>query len=189
MYFRRNRPADDARDEELVQDCLNGQTGAFEVLVDRYQKVLFNLALRIVGRVPDAEDVTQTVFLKAYDHLASFNPDYKFYSWIYRMTVNEALNAAKRKHPDAGVPPDTASDLPTPEEAFRATSITEGVREALRRLNPQDRAIITLKHLEGHSYEEIADMLGIEPKTVKSRLYTARQRLRDILFQSEFREL
>ena len=82
----------DDQDQALVRQCLDGHTRAFEALVDRYQKPLFNVALRMLDDAQDAEDITQTVFIKAFEKLATYDDRYKFFSWIYKMTVNEALN-------------------------------------------------------------------------------------------------
>src|SRR5512135_999154 len=89
----------DEQDRVLVNRCLEGQGDAASDLVDRYQKRLFNIALRMLNNVQDAEDVTQTVFLNAFLKLRTYDPRYKFFSWIYRMAVNESLNVLKRRKP------------------------------------------------------------------------------------------
>ena len=81
----------EAEDRELVEKCCDGDRAAFTELVDRYQKTVFNTALRIVGDPEEAEDVAQSAFLKAYEKLDSYKPQYRFFSWIYRITVNESL--------------------------------------------------------------------------------------------------
>jgi len=83
-------------DAELIVRCLNGSREAFGVLVDRYQRIVFNLALRMVRSYDDAEEIAQTVFVKAFEKIASFNPEHRFFSWIYRMTINESINHLKR---------------------------------------------------------------------------------------------
>jgi RNA polymerase sigma-70 factor (ECF subfamily) len=134
----------------------------------------------MLGNVQDAEDVTQTVFLNAYLKLRTYNPRYKFFSWIYRMTVNEALNTLKRRKPTGTL--EHEFDIRTPEIApDTAVELEDRVGRALMRLKPDDRAVVVLKHFASFSYQEIADVLEIPLRTVKSRLFTARQRLRDIL--------
>lgn len=156
---------------------LAGQRDAASGLVDRYEKRLFNVALRMLGNAEDAEDVTQTVFLNAFLKLRNYNPKYKFFSWVYRMTVNESLNTLKRRKRTVtleAAPPVPASGT----AADRAAEVQDLVGKALMRLNPDDRAVVVLKHFASFSYDEIAEVLEIPARTVKSRLYTARERLR-----------
>jgi len=172
--------AADEQDRALVRGYLEGRGDAAGGLVDRYQKRLFNLALRMLDNAQDAEDVTQTVFLNAFLKLRTFDPRYRFFSWIYRMTVNESLNVLKRRkrtvtlEDEPGIAaPDVAPD--------GATELQDQVGRALRQLKPDDRAVLVLKHFVFFSHEEIAEVLGIHVKTVKSRLFTARERLRVVL--------
>jgi len=172
--------ATDEQDRALVKRCLEGRGEAFGGLVDRYQKPLFNVALRMLNNVQDAEDATQSVFLNAYLRLRSYNPKYKFFSWIYRMTVNESLNALKRRKRTETL--DQAHELRAPGTApDRAAEVQDLVGKALMNLKPDDRAVVVLKHFVSFSYQEIADVLDIPVQTVKSRLYTARERLGNTL--------
>ncbi len=169
--------ADDELDRALVRQCLNGERDAAGGLVDRYQRPLFNIALRMLGNVQDAEDVTQTVFGNAFIALRSYDPKFRFFSWIYRMTVNEALNQLKRRR--RMVTLEEQSDLPVPGiTPDRAAETEDRVRKALMDLKPDDRAVVVLRHFVSFSYEEIADVLEVPVRTVKSRLFTARDRLR-----------
>lgn len=165
----------DDEDRELVRRYLAGHRDAAGGLVDRYQARLFNVALRMLGDAQDAEDVTQTVFLKAFVKLGSYDPKYRFFSWIYRLTVNECLNALKRRKrtvtlEDVIAAPATESDV--------VAEAQDRVGQALMRLKPDDRAVVVLRHFVSFSYERIADVLDIPVRTVKSRLFTARERLR-----------
>jgi len=145
--------------------------------VDRYQRRLFNVALRMLGNVQDAEDVTQTVFGNVFASLGSFDPKYRFFSWIYRMTVNESLNTLKRRK--RLVTLGDHLDIPAPgSENDTAAEADDRVGKALMDLKPDDRAVVVLRHFVSFSYEEIADVLEVSVKTVKSRLFTARERLR-----------
>lgn len=177
-----DRTAADALDRELVRRCLGGDSEACSDLVDRYQRRLFNVALRMLGNVQDAEDVTQTVFFHAFDSLKSYDPKYRFFSWIYRMAVNESLNALKRRKQMVTL--DDGLDIPTAGTAADDTlEVDDRVEKALMGLKPDDRAVVVLKHFVSFSYEEIADVLGVPVKTVKSRLFTARERLRLVLLE------
>lgn len=167
----------DAQDRALVRRCLEGRQDAFGGLVDRYLKRLFNVALRMLGSAEDAEDVTQTVFLNAYLKLRTYDPKYKFFSWIYRMTVNESLNVLKRRRRTVTL--EAAPQVAAPgATADRATEVQDLVGTALMRLTADDRTVVVLRHFASFSYEEIAEVLEIPVRTVKSRLYTARERLR-----------
>lgn len=169
--------AADEQDRALVRRCLEGREDAFGGLVDRHLKRLFNVALRMLDSAEDAEDVTQTVFLNAYLRLRTYDPRYKFFSWIYRMTVNESLNVLKRRKRTVTLEaaPHVAAPGATPD---RATEVQDLVGTALMRLKPDDRTVVVLRHFASFSYEEIAEVLEIPVRTVKSRLYTARERLR-----------
>lgn len=172
--------AADEQDRALVRRCLDGQRDAFRGLVDRYQKPLFNVALRMLDNVQDAEDVTQAAMLNAYLALRSYNPKYRFFSWIYRMTVNESLNTLKRRK--RMVTLGTELDLRVPGAAAdRAAEVQDRVGKALMSLKPDDRAVVVLRHFVSFTYQEIADVLDIPVRTVKSRLFTARERLRHTL--------
>ena len=134
----------------------------------------------MLGNVQDAEDVTQRVFLNAFLKLRTYNPRYKFFSWVYRMTVNESLNALKRRGPMEGL--ENESDIRTSVTApDKAVELEDRVGKALMCLRPDDRAVVVLKHFVSFSYQEIADVLEIPVRTVKSRLFTARERLKGAL--------
>lgn len=172
--------AADERDRVWVRRILAGEAEAANDLVDCYQRRLFNVALRMVGNVQDAEDVTQTVFGNAFIALDRYDPQYRFFSWIYRMAVNESLNTIKRRKQtvtldeELGIPESRAATDDSLEAEDR-------VEQALMQLKPDDRAVVVLKHFVLFSYEEIAEVLEIPVKTVKSRLFTARERLRLVL--------
>ena len=155
----------------MVRECLEGHREAAGHLVDRYQKPLFNVALRMLGNDQDSEDVTQTVFLNAFAKLTTYDPKYRFFSWVYRMTVNESLNALKKRKKIV-----TLEDFPV--QSADAADDADRIDRALMQLKPDDRTLIVLKHFLLFSYEQIGDVLEIPVQTVKSRLFTARERLR-----------
>jgi len=177
-----DRQKDDDVDRALVRRFLDGERQVAGQLVDRYQRRLYNVALRMLGNVQDAEDVTQTVFGNAFLALKSYDPKYRFFSWMYRMTVNESLNALKRRKQLVTL--DDQSELEAPDVgSASATEVEERVDKALRGLKPDDRAVVVLRHFVSFSYEEIAAVLDVPVKTVKSRLFTARERLRLTLLE------
>ena len=165
--------------------CLAGDVQAFATLVERYQRVLYNLGLRMLGNPEDARDASQTAFLKAWQKLSSFDPRYRFFSWIYKITVNECLNVINRRRRTE--PLDPQVELPSREDAsstLRAREASERVQKALLRLSPEQREVVILRHFLEMSYSEIAATLTVPEKTVKSRLYEARQRLVHLLPES-----
>ena len=175
-----NSPAaNDDLDRALVRRFLDGERAAGDELVNRFHRSVFNVALRMLGNVQDAEDVTQTVFGNAFLALDSYDPKYRFFSWIYRMTVNESLNTIKSRRNTVSL--DGSFDVPAPAMSPSASEAEDRVGRALLELKPDDRAVVVLKHFVSFSYEEISDVLGIPIKTVKSRLFTARERLRQSL--------
>ncbi len=167
----------DEQDRALVGRYLEGHSEAAGALVDRYQQRLFNVALRMLGNMQDAEDVTQTVFQNAFHKLDTYDPKYRFFSWIYRMAVNESLNALKRRKPTVTLEDELGIAAPDGAADGR-TEAENRVGRALAALRPDDRAVVVLKHFASFSYEEIAQVLEIPVQTVKSRLFTARERLR-----------
>jgi RNA polymerase sigma-70 factor (ECF subfamily) len=174
--------ADD--DTLLVARTLCGDRAAFAAVVEKYNRVLFAVALRMLGNYDEACDATQAVFVKAFEKLDSFDPQRKFFSWIYRILVNECLNARRARRPLAPLG-NRADQRPGPLESFEAKERAERVRYALRRLSHDARQVVVLRHFGDLSYAEIGEILGIEEKTVKSRLFAARQRLLDLLAPGE----
>lgn len=170
----------DAHDADLVARTLAGQPEAFEALVGRYQRVLFKVALRMLGDHADAADATQSAFIKAYERLGTFDPRFRFFSWIYRILLNECLNAkrSRRVHDEPAAEPLTQS---TAFDAVASAERRARVQRALLALPLESRQVVVLRHFAGLSYDEIAEAVGIPAKTVKSRLYSARQRLCELL--------
>ena len=172
--------ANDDLDRQLVRRFLVGERAAGDELVNRFHRSVFNVAIRMLGNVQDAEDVTQTVFGNAFAALDSYDPKYRFFSWIYRMTVNESLNTLNRRRHVVSL--DGSFDLPSPSPMSQSAAEAEDrVGRALLELKPDDRAVVVLRHFVSFSYEEISDVLDVPVKTVKSRLFTARERLRQSL--------
>jgi RNA polymerase sigma-70 factor (ECF subfamily) len=169
----------ESNDADLIERCQAGETEAFEALVQTYQRGLFNIALRLLGRYEDARDATQTTFIKAYEHLDRFDPAQRFFSWIYRILKNECLNVLRARRQSEPVPLDwPAAGVP---DLVEAGERQQAIQRALLALSDEYREVLVLRHFTELSYDEIANALGIPEKTVKSRLYTARQRLGELL--------
>jgi RNA polymerase sigma-70 factor, ECF subfamily len=163
-------------DAALVEQCLSGETAAFETLVVRYQGVLFTVAVRMLGNRDEASDATQNAFVKAFERLRSFDPSYRFFSWIYRILANECLNVIRARKAEEPVTPDLPLTV-VPADALEHDERRTAVQAAVQALSDDYREVIVLRHFADLSYDEIAASLGIPAKTVKSRLYSARQQL------------
>lgn len=163
-------------DNVLVERCLGGDTAAYRPLVERYQRVLFTVAVRMLGDADEAADAAQTAFVRAYQKLQTFDRRHKFFSWLYRILVNECLNVrrSRRTMEPLGANMATTDD---PQRIAEQSELRACVQSALLRLTPEYREVVVLRHYAGLSYLEIAEALGVPEKTVKSRLYSARQRL------------
>jgi len=171
-------------DEALVESFRGGDRGAFASLVTRYQRPLYNAAYRVVGNSADASDITQSVFLKVAERIEDYDAQFKFFSWIYRVAVNEAIDLLRRNRREEWL--DDEIELPGPESSSPEWQYDTGqrslrVQRALMSMKMDDRVILTLRHFSDFSYQEIGHILSIEEKTVKSRLFEARQRLGEML--------
>ncbi|MHC1706509.1 MAG: RNA polymerase sigma factor [Bacteroidales bacterium] len=168
-------------DNELVHEVISGNNSSFELLIDRYQKTVFNMVLRMVGDTENAKDITQDIFLKAYEKLHTFKFNYKFFSWLYRISINETINWIK-KNPRLDqldrVQIEPAEDSDAEEAKGQAIN---KVQYGLMILPENSRSLLVLKYYCSLSYEEIAEVKGISVKKVRSRLFSAREQLRKIL--------
>lgn len=168
------------QDEDgLIGRCLAGDKSAFEPLVERYYRPLFRAASRLLGDQEQARDATQTAFLKAYQSLATCDRQRRFFSWIYRILVNECLNTLRTRRPMQGLDDGLAATVTA--DPIDTSETRRRVRKALLQLPADQRDVIVLRHFAELRYEQIAAALGIPEKTVKSRLFSARQRLCELL--------
>ena len=168
-------------DTKLIERCVRGDREAFEALLVEYEKPVFNAAFRMLNNRDDARDVTQTVFLKVFQNFAQYDPSRRFFSWIYRITLNESINWLGKENRLEPLMYETADEGKGPDEEVESARVSAGVQAALMTINTDYRTVVILKHFLGCSYVEISEILDIPEKTVKSRLYTARQQLKDAL--------
>lgn len=182
-------------EKKIIEKVLGGDANAFEELVLKYEKTVYNLALRMVGDRDDASDMTQEAFIKAYGSLSSFRGDSKFSVWIYRITTNVCLDFLRSKSRKQQVSltvsdddedaqldiPDPSSD---PEQQLMQKISMQSVEEGLKTLPDKQRQILVMRELGGMSYAEIGAALSLEEGTVKSRIFRARKRLCTFLLDS-----
>jgi RNA polymerase sigma-70 factor, ECF subfamily len=192
---RKHLPSTIVRDDEgaLVSLAKGGDLGAFDELVNRYERRIFRLAMNITQNREDAEDATQDAFLKSFQHLSEFQGSSRFYTWLVRIAVNEALMRLRRRRPNVtslDEPVQTEEDLmpreiqdwgPTPEQRYQVTELNSIMSSAIGELEPIYRTVFTLRDVEQISTEDTAEALGISVPAVKSRLLRARLRLREKL--------
>jgi RNA polymerase sigma-70 factor (ECF subfamily) len=168
-------------DKKLIERCIKGDRQAFETLLIQYEKPVFNAAYRMLNNKEDASDVTQTVFLKVYENFDSFDPSRRFFSWVYRITLNESINWLGKENRLEPLQYEIADDGKSPEQEVDSATLSADVQAALMTIKTDYRTVVILKHFLGCSYMEISDVLEIPEKTVRSRLFSARQMLKDAL--------
>ena len=175
VYF-----AQDADDRALVRRALAGEHEAFEALVERFKRVFFTVALRMLGDRDEAADAVQNAFVKIYQKLDTFDPSRRFFSWAYRVLVNECLNTqrARRQFEPLSLDVPGGGD---PLESLEADERRRRVQAAILALPHESREVVVLRHFTELSYEEIGAALHLPPQIVKSRLHTARHRLAQLL--------
>jgi RNA polymerase sigma-70 factor (ECF subfamily) len=178
----------------LVAQAREGDMQAFSTLVQRYDGKIFRLAMHVTQNREDAEDVLQETFMKAYEHLDQFKGDSKFYTWIVRIAVNQALMKLRRRRTDKTVSMDETIDTgedtvvreiatwdEDPEQRFSREEIGEILDGAIESLDPIYRSVFVLRDVEDLSTEDTAEALGLSVPAVKSRLLRARLQLREKL--------
>ena len=174
-------------DEQLVERVQRGDKAAFNLLVKKYQQKVVNLVARYVNNPGDVPDVAQEAFIKAYRALPTFRGESAFYTWLYRIAVNTAKNyltSQGRRPPSSDVEADEAEsygggealqEVSTPENLALTDEIKRTVFSAIEALPEDLRTAITLRELEGLSYEEIAEIMDCPVGTVRSRIFRARE--------------
>jgi len=168
-------------DTKLIERCKSGDRKAFETLLVQYEKPVFNAAFRMLNSRDDARDVTQTVFLKVFENFDHYDPSRRFFSWIYRITLNESINWLGKSNRLEPLQGETADEGLSPEQEVDSEKLSADVQQALMTMKTDYRTVVILKHFLGCSYVEMSDILDISEKKVKSRLYSARQQLKETL--------
>jgi RNA polymerase sigma-70 factor (ECF subfamily) len=179
---------------DLVAKAKAGDADAFTDLINQYERRVFRMAKQITQNDEDAEDVLQETFLKAYSHLDGFQGNSKFYTWLVRIAVNEALMKLRKRRSDKTVPLDepidTGEDVvarevavweDNPEQRYSREEMADILNEAVQSLKPAYRTVFVLRDIEEMSIEETAEALGLSISAVKSRLLRARLQLREKL--------
>jgi len=187
------RGMDGLTDQVIVERVLKGDLDAFSILVERYQDRIYSAVLNYVSNRDDAVDVTQEVFVKAYSKLKSFNSSSAFYTWLYRIAVNTAIDFLRKrksrmadslddeKYTEVGFEP-VSQDMSTdPERVVVRGEQAHFLRQAIASLSDKLKSALVLHDVEGLSQEEVAEILGVPVGTVKSRVSRARTELKYLL--------
>jgi len=184
-------------DREFVASCQAGEVDAFEVLVRRHQKRMLNIAYRIIGNYEEACESVQDAFISAYKNIKGFKGEAKFSTWLYAIAINHSKNRLKRLRtrryreaystnnpiptPDGEIQGDPPSNEPTALDRLEARDVQQKVQGCINALNAEFREIIILRDIQGFSYDEISAMLKVPEGTVKSKLFRAREGVKDCL--------
>jgi RNA polymerase sigma-70 factor (ECF subfamily) len=188
--------SDATSDETLMARCARGDQAAFQALYERHHRMIYNLAFRLLGNHADAEEVMPDVFVKVWQKAGDFRGQSRVSTWLYRVASNlamdrlraarvgkevfwEDLSAVEKEMPDRGA---TAE---TPEEAVLRQEDSHTLGAAMARLGAEDRLLVTLYHLQGCSYSEIEEITGVTAVNIKSKLFRARKRLRELMKLTE----
>ena len=185
------------KDLEFVASCQEGDVDAFEVLVRRHQKRMLNIAYRTVGNYDEACEVVQEAFISAYKNIKGFKGKAKFATWLYTIVINLSRNRLKqlrtRRHrepysvdnpiqlADGQIPVDPPANEPSALDRLEARDVQQQVQGCINVLDAEFREVLILRDIQGFAYDEISDMLKVPEGTVKSRLFRAREAMRDCL--------
>ena len=195
----------ESADLELVRQAKLGEASAFRELVERYQQRAYSVAFGVLGNSEDARDVAQDSFLKAFKSLSRFRETSSFYTWLYRIVFNMAIDYRRKRYRQVELPVGRARDLdatsygientsrspllakiPTPDQSLERNQIGAAIKEAIESLSPEHRAVVVLREIEGLSYSEISKVIKCSKGTVMSRLFHARRKLQKKLKEMDF---
>ena len=183
-------------DGELVIDAVKGRVDGFEELVRRYQRPITGYIFRMLGDYESSLDVTQEVFIKVYNSLSRYSPEYKFSTWLYRIAHNAAIDHMRRnpvsaqsleaENADGTYQIQIESRRPSPEQDHERKEWRNEIDSVVRCLPPAYRDLILLRHSRDFSYDEIAEVTGLPLGTVKNRLFRAREMMREMFIERGF---
>lgn len=169
-------------DHVIIDQLLAGDQSVYSVLVNKYKSYAFTIAQKILQNKPEAEEAAQDAFIKAYHHLAGFNRESKFSTWLYRIVFNTAISYRRKiRHQHQSIESTVIEYSQDVHGMLEKTDKKKYLNQALLKLSDADRTALTLFYLEEFSLEEIADITGMQANTAKVRIHRARQRLADEL--------
>ena len=188
----------DEKTDILIKSALKGDMQSFEELMYQYEKKVYNVALRVFKNPEDAKDISQDVFIKIYKNLDKFDNKSSFSTWIYRITTNTCIDELRKRKGKETVSIDNdneydegrfkrefADNEPTPEEKVISKEGESEIIKSMNTLSDEHRTIIVMRDIEGLSYTEISEIIGVSIGTVKSRISRARLQLKNIILKRE----
>jgi RNA polymerase sigma factor (sigma-70 family) len=184
-----DRRAKMQEDQEIIEQILDGDKQAFALIIDKYKGRVLALLRKMLGPSLDLQDLAQEIFIKAYNHLQEYKPEYSFSAWLYRITSNRSvdeLRKRKRTPSVVGLELEVAH-RDTPETSYLEKERKLALEELIMELDPDHRMVFILRHQQYLSYQEIGDQLSLPVSTVQMRLYRARMKLRKSLSTSRER--
>lgn len=184
------------KNEEIVfavKQCLNGRTEAFSRIIRQFQKKIYYMCLHFLGTPQDAEDAAADIFIKAYNALGTFNPQYNFSTWIFKIAVNRSLEILRRQKRERdyllsqneSLNGKKLTEINSPAAVFFKDSQKESLERALKTLPVKYRTALMLKYREGFSYRQISDIMEIPTNTVGSLILRGKKELRKKLEEKE----
>lgn len=179
MIFR------EVEDRDLIARTRRGDVEAYNLLVSRWEKRVFNYLLRLVNQREDAMDVAQEVFLKAYQNLRKLEDAERFAAWLFRIAHNEAFSLLRKRRPEGDMPVESA--VFSGSGSLMPVETSLAVQRALKTLSEDQREAVLLKVYQGFKFEEMAEVLGCPVSTVKSRVYSGLEQLKFVLAPAEGR--
>ena len=184
----------ESSDKKIIDRVLQGETEVFEVLIKRYQIPIINYVYRMMGDYETAVDLSQEVFLKVYLSLDKYDKSYKFSTWLYKIACNKTIDYLRKRRlstvsiddvpqgEEEGRPFEIPSDNPGPDELFFSRDLQERIDKSMEDLPEDYRQLLILRHVNGLSYNEIAEVTHLPLGTVKNRIFRARQRLKEMVY-------
>ena len=171
------------QDYEIIKLCIEGKKENFEILVDRYQRLVYSLAYNYIKDAQLAEDVSQEAFVKAYTHLKTYNPEFRFSTWIARITYNTCTDLLRKKKETCPIDDvfEIADQGQSPLEEVIGKEKKEKIEAIINGLEPKYKQPLMLYHLSGLKYDEISEYLKVPMSIVKNRIFRARRMLRELL--------
>jgi RNA polymerase sigma-70 factor (ECF subfamily) len=183
-------------DSDLINRAKSGDSKSYDKLLKKYKNSVYSLVLRMVRNSQEAEDLTQEAFIKAFNSLASFNEEYAFSTWLYKIATNNCIDFFRKRklqtysldkpiqYKDSEIQHDIPDPDLNPEKSIMASERNKLIKEAINKLPEKYHRAIVLRHSEEKSYEEIAEILGLPLGTVKARIFRAREMLNKTLKDS-----
>ena len=174
----------DLTDLEVIEKCINGDNSYFELLVSRYKNLVYSLVLRMTTDAEEANDLAQDVFIKVYKNLSKYNSDYKFSTWIMRITTNHVIDTRRKKHYETTSISELETEIVTnesPEDLLIKNEQKEELKKVVEELPEMYKIPIVLYHQQGMSYQEISDITKEPLSKVKNRIFRGRKLLKENL--------